>query len=608
MLLRIHREGTKNAALSLFAVTCCWLVACGGPAKPSAEPKLQYITTAHQPGVVGYRDPLGAVSPDGSWLAVAVQQHLHIVYPNGGPIVEMPSGTGTIRRLSWLPNGKDILIEQPDSAGRWWLVDIDLAVRRPLWPFVKSIKGRKSGTSASVTVTPKELSDIAFSHDGRSIAGVRWTSEGSELWTMDLKGDSIEVRAFPDSLSQLTWSPDQRIVCVVRRGGHPRISFPCGSVPQKNGPDVYGPLAVSAGGRTLYYASPNAQGTLDLWARGLEGGVAVQITRFARDTYAPSTTEDGRVFFKTQHYRATVAMSLAAGGHAFYVATFQSETPSWDPTSRFLGVTFGSWRRFIDDAQYPDITQDIGWIDLHKSLPAAGPSEVFEASPSEDQGLGWSPNGKWIAFHSHRAGSDDLYLRPADRSAPARRITFFGRGFETGWPRWSPDGKWLVVSSNGDGSPAAREVLYLIGVDQITGAVTDSARIIPLAGYPDAAFQAEWLGTDSEHLVFEGWRAPDRHGLYLANRTGGPPRLIHQWVSEQRYSGIGSSPDGKWIAFVAPAPDGTYQIFRVSSGGGAVAQLTIDPTNKTQPSYSPDGKQLAFTVWDYAAQFWALQP
>ena len=39
----------------------------------AAPPRLQYVTTAHQAGPVGYRDPVGAVSPDGVWLAYVVE-------------------------------------------------------------------------------------------------------------------------------------------------------------------------------------------------------------------------------------------------------------------------------------------------------------------------------------------------------------------------------------------------------------------------------------------------------------------------------------------------------------------------------------------------------
>jgi Tol biopolymer transport system component len=49
------------------------------------------------------------------------------------------------------------------------------------------------------------------------------------------------------------------------------------------------------------------------------------------------------------------------------------------------------------------------------------------------------------------------------------------------------------------------------------------------------------------------------------------------------------------------------QIFRVPTSGGTPEPLTSDPTHKTQPAYSPDGRTIALTVWSYDAQFWQLR-
>jgi WD40 repeat protein len=59
------------------------------------------------------------------------------------------------------------------------------------------------------------------------------------------------------------------------------------------------------------------------------------------------------------------------------------------------------------------------------------------------------------------------------------------------------------------------------------------------------------------------------------------------------------SPDGRWIAYSESRFLGVQPI-----AGGAPVQLTTDRSNKTQPAWSPDGRYVALTVWNYDATFW----
>jgi Tol biopolymer transport system component len=211
----------------------------------------------------------------------------------------------------------------------------------------------------------------------------------------------------------------------------------------------------------------------------------------------------------------------------------------------------------------------------------------------------WSPNGKWIAFHSHQQHSDDIWLQPADRSTPPRKIS--SDGHETGWPRWSPDGRWIAYATEQRDAGVVRSRLFVIPVDQQTGA-TEVSQSVPLAGVTGDVEHAEWT-PNSEDLIVSiagPWRT-DR-AIHLVARQGGLPRLVHRFASEQLSSGIGASPDGRLVAFAAPAA-GRFQIFVVPLRGGAAHQVTFDPTDKTQPAWSPDGKQIAFTRYEYRVDF-----
>jgi Tol biopolymer transport system component len=333
----------------------------------------------------------------------------------------------------------------------------------------------------------------------------------------------------------------------------------------------------------------------------------IVLTHFARDAYAPTVTRGGQVLFKTQDYRVFVAVAPAAGGPTRAVTTFMSENPTWSPTGDRVSVTFGNWRRVVDDFRYPDIAQDIGIVGVDLRAPQAkgAPDTVFRASPSEDQGMQWSPNGRWAAFHSHADHTDDIYLQPADRSAPPRKISA-GPLRETGYARWSPDGRSIMFTAYEREGAAMRPGVYLVGVDQATGAVTQPQRRIPIefAGNP---VNVEWL-PDGRRLVFEGATQYGNKALYIVPLAGGRPTAFHEFQSDQLDSGISVSADGRGVAFIAPDHDGHLQVFRLSLAGGNPRQLTFDPTDKTQPAYDPTGHWIAFTIFNYMAQFWLLDP
>ncbi len=329
------------------------------------------------------------------------------------------------------------------------------------------------------------------------------------------------------------------------------------------------------------------------------------MTRFTTDTYAPSVARTGAVFFKRSEYRTNVSVTPANGGPVTPLALFQSMTPSWSPKGDQIALTFGSWRRVVDDFHYPDIAQDIGLISSDDPTPARAPASVVLASPSEDQGLCWSPNGEWMVLHSHKDLSDDLWIQPADGSVAPRLLTHFGRPAETDWPRWSPDGKWVVVAAYKHGESPLRHVLYLIGVDQESGAA-QPPKEIPLEDFSGEITHAEWAG-GSDRIVFQAFRDNNQQTIYVVPRTGGHPASIINFKSEQHVAGFGVSPDGAWIAYVAPASEGYLQLFRIrmaAKNPEQAEQLTFDPSNKTQPSYSPDGARIALTVWNYDAEFW----
>ena len=583
-------------ALVLFGVVVAALVALlwarPAPVAGGEAPRLTYITTARQLGVVGYRDPVGVISPDATRLAYTEGRHVRVLPIGGGVAQTLPPGEGQIRHLAWA--GNDTLIaEDTGAATRWWRYDLAAGVvaRTPLW----------NGQDVD------HLRQLAWSDDGKWVAALATGKEGPELWRISADGSKRDRTPLGGRPSSPAWTRSGEIACVSNEGGRPRLSMPCGAPALRFDPDldVIGPIAFSADGTEVYFASPNQEGMVDLWAADPAKSRARRLSSFTRDAYAPSAAADGTTIFKVQSYRTFLADTPASSGATRQLTTFQSETPSYHPSRRRLAFTYGTWRRVVDDAKYPDIAQEIGVIDLSQPVPADKPLEVIAKSDSEDQAMAWSPNGKWIAFHTHREMSDDVWLRPADGKAPDRRITFLGRGAEVGWPRWSPDGQTVLLDGarKGDG----RSVVYAIGVDQNSGTVTSDLREVTAEGFAGEITHAEWLPS-SATVIAIAKTAPGRHAIITLPITGGRPRVVRQFATEHDFPGLAVSPDGRSVAFTAPAGDGYFQIFSMPIvGSGAPVQVTSDPSNKTQPAWSPDGARVAFTVWSYEAVFLKMQ-
>src|SRR5262245_28178893 len=70
------------------------------PGVVTDPPRLSYVATAHQLGVVGYRDPVGVVSADGALIAFSEGRRLFETATTGGVRSELAAGRGQIRHLA----------------------------------------------------------------------------------------------------------------------------------------------------------------------------------------------------------------------------------------------------------------------------------------------------------------------------------------------------------------------------------------------------------------------------------------------------------------------------------------------------------------------------
>ena len=230
------------AAMLLFAGLALWL-ARTGESHPSME-RLTWIAEAHQLGPVGYRDPAGAISPDGRWIAYSEGRFLRVRAAGGGPLVESAAGEAQIRNIAWGADSRSILADGFQTQPGWALYDrVDGARRHRSGAIAIRSRDDREG------VRPAAAGVVA---DGRSIAAIVNGRDGQDLWTIAADGSSADAQRMAHRIAFPAWTPRGDIACVTTTTAVARLTIPCGGdrvVKTDPDLDVYGPIAFSPGRR-----------------------------------------------------------------------------------------------------------------------------------------------------------------------------------------------------------------------------------------------------------------------------------------------------------------------------------------------------------------------
>lgn len=191
-----------------------------------------------------------------------------------------------------------------------------------------------------------------------------------------------------------------------------------------------------------------------------------------------------------------------------------------------------------------------------------------------------SPDGRRVAFVRTRADrrrngyESSIWLLDLDRpEAGPRRLTFAwppeGLGVDEN-PRWSPDGRRLAFTSNRSGKPRVY-VLDLAMGGEAQPVTSEEAGAGELAWSPDGRRLAVAL------------RDPERKDD--DERQAGEPKPTCRRITKLRYKFNGAG-------FLDP--DRRRHIHLVDVETGESRQLTDGPFDESQPTFSPDGRLLAF--------------
>ncbi len=200
----------------------------------------------------------------------------------------------------------------------------------------------------------------------------------------------------------------------------------------------------------------------------------------------------------------------------------------------------------------------------------------------------WSPDGKKVAYTSYvkRVGAKfrnaDMIL--LDLTTGKRSLISYRQGINSG-AAFSPDGRHIYLTISQGTSPD----IYKMTLDgTLVGKITNG---------PAGAMNVEPNISNDGKLVFSSDRA-GRPMIYTANADGNNVKRI-------TFAGVFNSspswsPDGKKIAFAGQS-DNNFDIFVMNADGTGMIRLTSAKkangrmASNEDPSFSPDGRFVMYT-------------
>lgn len=376
-------------------------------------------------------------------------------------------------------------------------------------------------------------------------------------------------------------------------------------------------IAISADGRSAYLALassgapnnatrhiPDADRWLAIYKVDLATGARAPVVATPGvDNHNPALA-GGSLYWARNVIRDSIAAVAINGGDSKDIMV-GGEVPIWSPDGKKISFAFGGWR-LADWA----LNLDAGYVLVDPDANRTSARFTIVAGYHEDFPAAWSPDGKWIAFHSHRSkvpvpdyfsaeSTDDVYLRLADDPhAPEIRLTDFG--WETGPAFWSPDGRKLLFGSWVRGGTAGIDKLWVLSIQPITGQVLDTTQL-PLPAEIRSASWSAW-SPDGKEIAIEDNRGGEDRALWIVHADGTHAEKLADYEGTT-YGGLDWTPDGKNIIYSGLAGD-KLQLFSIPRAGGSAVQLTHDAGNLMHPRVSPDGRWIACTRIVQSKQIW----
>jgi Tol biopolymer transport system component/tRNA A-37 threonylcarbamoyl transferase component Bud32 len=305
------------------------------------------------------------------------------------------------------------------------------------------------------------------------------------------------------------------------------------------------------------------------------------------------------------------------------------------PLTSYAG--YESWPSISPDGKQVAFSWDGGSqgnFDIYVKVIGSGGPLRLTSHPAEDLAPSWSPDGTSIAFLRYEGGKEKLMLIPV-LGGPEREIAELvapiGLSRIILATNWSPDGRWLVTSAKksadevaalwvispesgekrqittpptnywGDFYPSFSPDGRTLAFVRFSAAQSGDVYVLPVTPTLNANGEPRRLTNESRLMIGIAWTA-NGTGIVFSSNRGGTQALWRVAVSGSPSRRLSVGENGRFPAISARANRLVYtqsiadtNIWRINLQDPSDATPLLTSTRAdSNPSYSPDGRRVAF--------------
>ncbi len=574
----ISAYSRRALVASIFIATSC--------SEPTPEPEAPSPTVVYSDRMSTWFEgawPDVRVSESEQWAAFGTWHQLALV-----EVLTGQAGSGKLDGVRALAFRGDQLVRQ-DFERKWGGAQPDSLPDgvTPRWsPDRTSLAFQRPDETQGLTLRDRD-GERTYELPGR-VTAFEWSPNGDALFALSHDESGVST------LSRVDASTGARRT-VARDLDAPRRAHSIGVASDAS--TVYLPLASPNAPDNELRHHPTVDRDLDIYAVDIAtGDLEVRIAT-PQEEVAVAVVGNHLYWTRSLHRQSIVALPVT-GGEAHLVAE-GGQISYWSPEGDQVAFTVGDLRSSDSPLNF-----DIEVVDVDvdaRPVSAGAARRALVSGYHEDFTPAWSPDGAWLAYHSHRSPTavpmymsegvtDDIYLlRAGESTTQETRLTDFC--WEVGMVDWSPEGRRLLFATwDKQGEPGI-SLPWIATLDLETGAATSFERV----AFPEPLRSARMLSWSpvAEEIAIENDDDDGTQSLWvLSLDTGLAEKLVD--IDCKTYCGVDWTHDGQSLIYSALV-DGRMQLFNISRSGGETTQLTNDSGSILLPQVSMDGRWISAT-------------